>query len=413
MKMQVKQIAKVFTGTTPPTNEQKYYESEDINWYSPGDIVSDSISLKDSNKKISRLYFQEKNSWPFPQGAVLMVGIGATVGKVAYSDSVCWSNQQINVIVFDKKKILPKFGAYQLLNKSKEINKKTPVVTLQIFNQSKVRQIELWLPSLETQHRIVTYLDTKLSEIDHQVSLLTSKRDAYLRLKKSIINHAVTRGLDPNVKMKDSGIEWIGEVPEHWEVKRMKELSAIGSGTTPKSGEDKYYENGIHPWLNTSDVQDCVINEAKFSITDKALNDYSVLKYYPIGTILIAMYGGGTIGNVALMNISATINQACCAIVSNEKLLLPKYLFCYLKCHKKKIISLGFGGTQVNLSQAIIAQLPVVLPPLPEQLTIATYLDDKCSKIDTIVSNLNKQISRYADLKRSLIDEVITGKRAV
>lgn len=276
-----------------------------------------------------------------------------------------------------------------------------------------MRTYEFDMPSIENQQRMVTYLDTKLSEIDHQVSLLTSKRDAYLRLKKSIINHAVTRGLDPNVNMKDSGIEWIGKVPEHWEVKRMKELSAIGSGTTPKSGEDKYYENGIHPWLNTSDVQDCVINEAKFSITDKALNDYSVLKYYPIGTILIAMYGGGTIGNVALMNISATINQACCAIVSNEKILLPKYLFCYLKCHKKKIISLGFGGTQVNLSQAIIAQLPVVLPPLPEQRTIATYLDNKCAKIDTVVSNLDKQISRYGDLKRSLIDEVITGKRAV
>ncbi len=268
-------------------------------------------------------------------------------------------------------------------------------------------------PPRKERIRIANYLAEKCTEIDTQVSLLTSKRDAYLRLKKSIINHAVTHGLNPNVKMKDSGIEWIGEVPEHWEVKRMKELSAISSGTTPKSGEDKYYENGIHPWLNTSDVQDCVINEAKFSITDKALNDYSVLKYYPIGTILIAMYGGGTIGNVALMNISATINQACCAIVSNEKLLLPKYLFCYLKCHKKKIISLGFGGTQVNLSQAIIAQLPVVLPPLPEQRAIATYLDDKCAKIDTIVSNLDKQISRYGDLKRSLIDEVITGKRAV
>lgn len=268
-------------------------------------------------------------------------------------------------------------------------------------------------PPRKERIRIANYLAEKCTEIDTQVSLLTSKRDAYLRLKKSIINHVVTRGLNPNVKMKDSGIEWIGEVPEHWEVKRMKELSAIGSGTTPKSGEDKYYENGIHPWLNTSDVQDCVINEAKFSITDKALNDYSVLKYYPIGTILIAMYGGGTIGNVALMNISATINQACCAIVSNEKFLLPKYLFCYLKCHKKKIISLGFGGTQVNLSQAIIAQLPVVLPPLPEQRAIATYLDDKCAKIDTIVSNLDKQISRYGDLKRSLIDEVITGKRAV
>lgn len=314
-----------------------------------------------------------------------------------------------------RKNAMPAYIKYVMLSDgfTKVADRSTSGAKMPRVSSDFILSLNYCIPSLVDQQRMVTYLDTKLSEIDHQVSLLTSKRDAYLRLKKSIINHAVTRGLDPNVKMKDSGIEWIGEVPKHWEVKRMKELSAIGSGTTPKSGEDKYYENGIHPWLNTSDVQDCVINEAKFSITDKALNDYSILKYYPIGTILIAMYGGGTIGNVALMNISATINQACCAIVSNEKLLLPKYLFCYLKCHKKKIISLGFGGTQVNLSQAIIAQLPVVLPPLPEQRAIATYLDDKCAKIDTIVSNLDKQISRYADLKRSLIDEVITGKRAV
>ncbi|WP_278670488.1 restriction endonuclease subunit S [Leyella stercorea] len=343
-------------------------------------------------------------------GEVIFLGRKGTIDKPIYYKGPFWAVDTMFYAIPNKKFCAKYLYYLSTCFPFKGISTQTALPSM---TQTALKNVVVFTPSLADQQRMVTYLDTKLSEIDHQVSLLTSKRDAYLRLKKSIINHAVTRGLNPNVKMKDSGIEWIGEVPEHWKVKRMKELSAIGSGTTPKSGEDKYYENGIHPWLNTSDVQDCVINEAKFSITDKALNDYSVLKYYPIGTILIAMYGGGTIGNVALMNISATINQACCAIVSNEKLLFPKYLFCYLKCHKKKIISLGFGGTQVNLSQAIIAQLPVVLPPLPEQCAIATYLDDKCAKIDTVVSNLDKQISRYADLKRSLIDEVITGKRAV
>lgn len=345
------------------------------------------------------------------EGDYVLIGRqGALCGNINYAHGKFYASEHA-VVVYPKKEEITLWLGETL--RTANLNRLSMTAAQPGLAVSTLNLQFIPFPPKDERIRIAKYLDKKLSEIDHQVSLLTSKRDAYLRLKKSIINHAVTRGLNPNVKMKDSGIEWIGEVPEHWEVKRMKELSAIGSGTTPKSGEDKYYENGIHPWLNTSDVQDCVINEAKFSITDKALNDYSVLKYYPIGTILIAMYGGGTIGNVALMNISATINQACCAIVSNEKLLLPKYLFCYLKCHKKKIISLGFGGTQVNLSQAIIAQLPVVLPPLPEQRAIATYLDDKCAKIDTIVSNLDKQISRYADLKRSLIDEVITGKRAV
>lgn len=400
------------SGTTPKSSNSKYYDNGIYNWVNTGDLNNGIVS--NSKQQITDSALKDFPTLRFyPKGTIIEAMYGATIGKVGMLGMNATVNQACCAMIVDRNKAIPNFVLYYLLYYKPQLLKESFGGTQPNVNQFKVSNIAITIPSREEQQRMVTYLDTKLSEIDHQVSLLTSKRDAYLRLKESIINHAVTRGLNSNVKMKDSGIEWIGEVPEHWEVKRMKELSAIGSGTTPKSGEDKYYENGIHPWLNTSDVQDCVINEAKFSITDKALNDYSVLKYYPIGTILIAMYGGGTIGNVALMNISATINQACCAIVSNEKLLLPKYLFCYLKCHKKKIISLGFGGTQVNLSQTIIAQLPVILPPLPEQRVIATYLDDKCAKIDTIVSNHDKQISRYADLKRSLIDEIITGKRAV
>lgn len=409
MRLRIKEICDyVSRGTTPDYVDEGTNKVMNQATFSKGWIDESNIRYTSKANKGARIM----------KGDLLMASTGGGVlGKVFFfdDDDSFYADSHVTIMRNSKGANLMKYLYYYFYLRYEEIN---ATMVKGSTNQTELQRnyllsYELDVPTLADQQRMITYLDTKLSEIDHQVSLLTSKRDAYLRLKKSIINHVVTHGLNPNVKMKDSGIEWIGEVPEHWEVKRMKELSAIGSGTTPKSGEDKYYENGIHPWLNTSDVQDCVINEAKFSITDKALNDYSVLKYYPIGTILIAMYGGGTIGNVALMNISATINQACCAIVSNEKLLLPKYLFCYLKCHKKKIISLGFGGTQVNLSQAIIAQLPVVLPPLPEQRAIATYLDDKCAKIDTIVSNLDKQISRYADLKRSLIDEVITGKRAV
>lgn len=353
------------------------------------------------------------------KGDLLMASTGGGVlGKVFYFDNEdenFYADSHVTIMRNSKGANLMKYLYYHFYLRYDEIN---ATMVKGSTNQTELQRnyllsYEFDIPTLAEQRRMVDYLDTKLSEIDRQVSLLTRKRDAYLRLKKSIINHAVTKGLDKNAKMKDSGIEWIGQVPEQWEVKRLKEISSMGSGTTPKSGDSKYYENGIHPWLNTSDVQDNVIYEAKFFITDKAMADYSVLKYYPKDTLLLAMYGGGTIGNVALMNISATINQACCALVPKKSLVCPKYIFYYLESKKKKIISLGFGGTQVNLSQGIIAQLPVSLPPLPEQRSIATYLDDKCGKIDTIVANLNKQISRYGDLKRSLIDEVITGKRAV
>lgn len=217
----------------------------------------------------------------------------------------------------------------------------------------------------------------------------------------------------PNSKFKPSGVDWIGEIPEGWKVKRIKEIGFIASGTTPKSSNDLYYENGVHPWLNTGCVQDCIINEPAKYITDLALKDCNGLSYYPRDTILIAMYGGGTIGNVGLMNISATINQACCAIVLDKHRAISKYLFYCMLYNKNKLISNGFGGTQINLSQSQIANYLIVIPPLSEQQSIATYLDEKCSEIDANIANLEKQIEKYKELKRALISEVVTGKRRV
>lgn len=260
------------------------------------------------------------------------------------------------------------------------------------------------------QQRMVTYLDTKLSEIDHQVSLLTSKRDAYLRLKKSIINHAVTRGLNPNVKMKDSGIEWIGEVPEHWEVKRMKDIcDYISRGSTPDYVDEDYQK---------------VMNQGAFS---KGWIDESNIRYTKVGKsgahikkgdLLMASTGGGVLGKILYFD---SIDENYYAdshvtIMRNSKgINSMKFLFYHFSLRFDEInATMTKGSTnQTELQRYELLSHKVAIPPLPEQHAIATYLDDKCAKIDTIVSNLGKQISRYADLKRSLIDEVITGKRAV
>lgn len=280
------------------------------------------------------------------------------------------------------------------------------------MTQTDLYQLPIMLPPLDEQQRIADYLDEKCGEIDGQVSLLEKERGAYIRLKESIINKSVTQGLDPDVPTRDSGIDGIGVIPDHWSVKRIKDLGILGSGTTPKSGNDAYYDDGTHPWLNTGCVQNCIINEPAKYITELAMKECSGLRYYPKDTILIAMYGGGTIGNVGLMGFDATINQACCAIeLSNQH--KPKFLFYAIMAQNAKLISNGFGGTQINLSQGQIANFLLAVPPLEEQQRIANYLDDKCSKIDSSVENISQQIDAYKRLKKSLINEVVTGKRAV
>ena len=208
------------------------------------------------------------------------------------------------------------------------------------------------------------------------------------------------------IEMKDSGIEWIGDIPAHWDVKRIKDIAYLGSGTTPKSSNEKYYD-GTHPWLITGDVQNRLIERNENFITDLALADIPNLKLYPAKTVLLAMYGGGTIGNVGLMTYPAYINQACCAMIPKSG-IYEKYLFYYLRTKYSRIISTGVGGTQINLSQNKIAAYPIAVPPFKEQQTIADYLDKKTAEIDKQITALEKKSDAYQRLKRSLISEVIT-----
>lgn len=273
-----------------------------------------------------------------------------------------------------------------------------------------MRTYEFDMPSIENQQRMVTYLDTKLSEIEHQVSLLTSKRDAYLRLKKSIINHAVTRGLNPNVKMKDSGIEWIGEVPEHWEVKRMKDICAL----SPNIKSCSEYEYGSYlPMeglrLDQIETSDELVSTLQGRYTPFEDNDLLVAKVTPCfenGNIAIAkgLTNGVGFGSSEIFVLRA--NK-----YNNIRFLF--YMSLSSKFQDKACATMcGVGGLK-RISPLFMKTYIMAIPPSTEQNAIATYIDDKCAKIDTIVSNLDKQISRYGDLKRSLIDEVITGKRAV
>lgn len=263
-------------------------------------------------------------------------------------------------------------------------------------------------PPRKERIRIANYLAEKCTEIDHQESLLTSKRDAYLRLKKSIINHAVTHGLNPNVKMKDSGIEWIGEVPEHWEVKRLKnvvECNAKSLGeNTPKDSIIKYVEiSDVDHVHGINNIQSLMFGEAPSRarrITQKGDIIISTVRTY--------------LKAIAKIEDDDIIVSTGFAVLYPTKCngeYLAYYILSESFINRVEMLSKGTSYPAINASDLV--SINVLIPPLPEQHAIATYLDDKCAKIDTIVSNLDKQISRYADLKRSLIDEVITGKRAV
>jgi len=262
------------------------------------------------------------------------------------------------------------------------------------------------------QQKISSFLDSKTSQSNQTISKDKQLINLLKEKRTALINHVVTKGLNPKAKMKDSGIDWIGEIPGGWEVRKVRHcFNLIGSGTTPSSSDDSYYaldeEQGI-PWVITGDLNDSVLENSSKKITKKAVVDYSALKKYSKGSLVIAMYGA-TIGKTAMVNFEATYNQACC-VLNNSNNLLIKYAHYWFIAKKQDIISLSYGGGQPNISQDVIKTLKITVPPKPEQTQIIQYLDKATSKIDQTIKKIEEKITLMEEYKKSLIHHVVTGK---
>ena len=205
---------------------------------------------------------------------------------------------------------------------------------------------------------------------------------------------------------KDSGVEWLREIPEHWEIMKTTHVfNKIGSGTTPTSTDTKYYDGEIN-WLQTGDLTDNIISETSKKITYKALKDFSTLKIYPKNSLVIAMYGA-TIGKAGILDIETATNQACC-VLSNAKQILEKYAFYWFLASKNNIISMGYGGGQPNISQDLIKSLRITIPTRDEQTKIAFFLDEKTAQIDEVISQKEKLIELLKERKQIVINDAVT-----
>ena len=292
----------------------------------------------------------------------------------------------------DITKVLYKFGSGLRQNLSFLDFKRLPIIDI----------------SLSEQQKIAQFLDEKTAKIDQAVDL-AEKQIALLKEHKQIlIQNAITRGLNPDVPLKDSGVEWIGQVPEHWEVKKITHIFPnIGSGTTPNSSDPSFYEGNIN-WLQTGDLTDGYIYKTSKTITHKALQTYSTLKIYPKNSLVIAMYGA-TIGKVGLLQIETTTNQACC-VLSAALNIEMKYIFYLFQGIKESLVAMSYGGGQPNISQEKIRSLKLPFPNASEQEQIADYLDKQTAKIDQAIALKTAHIEKLKEYKSVLINDVVTGK---
>lgn len=204
-------------------------------------------------------------------------------------------------------------------------------------------------------------------------------------------------------KMKDSGIEWIGEIPEGWSKNKVIRLfDIIGSGTTPKNITSDF---PVVNWIQSGDITGSFMPACKNVISANLLSQYSALKVYPAPFIIIAMYGA-SVGNASISLIDGCVNQACCVLSSPSCNL--HYAFYVIKSAQSYLVRKAVGGGQPNISQETIKQLWLPLPPLSTQDIIVRNLDATCSKIDDLLTSVHASIEEYKKLKQAVITQAVT-----
>ncbi len=276
------------------------------------------------------------------------------------------------------------------------------------LTQDDMSSIELPVMVHSEQKTIATYLDRKTAQIDDLIAKKKRMIELLKEERTAVINQAVTKGLDPNVELKDSGIEWLGKIPKHWKIKKLKYIAHVETGITPPSDDLEYYENGELNWFTPGDFNDMIL----LIDSNRKINHVSVQNgvakiYEPFSVLLVGI--GANLGKIGIIDKEASSNQQINAITF-KKGFNPFYGVFYLKSISKIIVSLSNASTLAILNQSQTRGILIVIPPLEEQDAIAEFVKSVDKKVNDVISKEKSKIEYLKEYRTALISEVVTGK---
>jgi len=318
------------------------------------------------------------------------------------------------VIARPKIEILSLFLAFVFDSTSfrNQIRKKVKGVKVYSITQSVLKETNVWIPPLTEQTAIANFLDEKTANIDKAIAQKEKLITLLKERKQILIQNAVTKGLNPNVNLKPSGVEWIGDIPEHWEVKRLKHVtSKIGSGVTPSGGGTTYLEKGI-PLLRSQNIFFTKIELDGVAYISKKTHDSMNNSKVEDRDVLLNITGG-SIGRCYYVNseIEMNVNQHVC-IVRPNNLMSTIFLNGLLasKIGQGQIWYNQQGGGREGLNFQALKNFVFPLPDISEQLEISKYLKNKSLQFENSITLNQKQIEKLKEYKATLINSAVTGK---
>lgn len=280
------------------------------------------------------------------------------------------------------------------------------------LNYAGVKKIMLTLPPVDEQENIVSVLDEKTAKVDALIANVQAQIERLKAYKQSLITEVVTKGLDPNAPMKESGVEWIGMIPEHWRLVATKYLFSILSGATPKSEVFENWDGDI-AWITPADYKtdDVYVSGGRRNLSELGFQTCST-SLIPKNSIIFSKRA--PIGAVAINTNELCTNQGCLSCVNKDDGKIDsKYFYYTMSVATEQYELLGSGTTFKEISASNFANFLLMWPPITEQKAIAEYLDGKCSRIGRLISIKEAKITKLEQYKKSLIYEYVTGKKEV
>lgn len=404
----LKFFADISTGTTPSTANEEYWNEATENWYTPADFNEGDIHLNGSSRKVSAMAFEKSACKVFKKNVVLVVGIGATLGKIGFSRVECTANQQINAIEFHDN-VYPLFGAYYLSSLKEVMKSLASAATLAIMNQSVTGSIPFVCPTLAEQKNIAAFLDHKVGQIDATIAEKEQMLEGLKNYRSAIISEAVTKGLDKNVEMKDSGVECIGMIPKHWNINKLKFFADISTGTTPSTDNEEYWKEPTENWYTPSDFceENVHLETSSRKVSTTAFQE-SACRVFKKDVVLVVGIGA-TLGKIGISSVECSANQQINAIEFYEN-VYPLFGAYYLSSLKEVMKSFASAATLAIMNQSVTGSIPFVCPTLDEQKEIADYLEKKTKSIGSLLNQIEAQIDELKSYKSALITEAVTGK---
>lgn len=409
----IKHVCRFAGGGTPDKGNAEYWKG-DIPWVSPKDMKSATIDNTEDHITLEGL--ESSAAKLVEPGAVLLVmrsGILRHSIPVAINRVPVALNQDMRALI-----PLPQLEARYLArliegHQQQFLNAWSKVgSTVESLESDLVGETEISVPPLTQQRAIADYLDRETARLD----ALVAAKERVLRLltekRRALITRAVTRGLDPHARLRDSGIPWLGEMPADWEIWKLGHLARVGNGSTPNRDNSEYWSEGTIPWLNSAVVNQEEVMASEQFVTATALRECHLPLVSP-GSVLVGITGQGkTRGQAAVLSFEATINQHIAFITPCADLLDTWFLRWTLFAAYEflRSISDDAGGTKGALTCEEVSALRLPLPPIAEQRSIVEHITASVAKLDAVGRATELTVSLLKERRVALIAAAVTGQ---